>query len=164
MRQVGATRRRVLIAGGDQGVSLALDVTDLQADRFAIPAAQRTKGMEKVLGFGGFFFRASDPAGLAQWYARVLGIDEVPTNYDGRVWVQEAGPTVFNPFASNTDYFGDPARQFMLNFRVRDLDAMVRQIRAFGTTVEVDPETYPNGRFARFSDPEGNPIAIWQPA
>jgi glyoxylase I family protein len=120
--------------------------------------------MEKVLGFGGFFFRASDPTGLAQWYARVLGIDAVPTDHEGRVWTQAAGPTVFNPFAQDTDYFGDPARQFMLNFRVRDLDAMVSQVRASGTAVEVDPETYPNGRFARFVDPEGNPIAIWQPA
>ena len=51
----------------------------------------------------------------------------------------------------------------MLNFRVKDLDAMVGQLRNAGIVVEVDPETYPNGRFALTHDPEGNPIQLWQP-
>jgi len=51
----------------------------------------------------------------------------------------------------------------MLNFRVRDLDALVQQIRDNGNAVEVDPKTYPNGRFARLSDLEGNPIELWEP-
>jgi predicted enzyme related to lactoylglutathione lyase len=51
----------------------------------------------------------------------------------------------------------------MVNFRVRDLDAMVRQLRAEGVAVEVDPEPYPNGRFARVHDPEGNPVELWEP-
>ena len=71
---------------------------------------------------------------------------------------------MFEPFPADTDYFGDPAKQWMLNFRVRDLDLMVAQLRAAGIEVEVDPEKYPNGRFARLEDPEGNPVAIWQPA
>ena len=52
----------------------------------------------------------------------------------------------------------------MINFRVGDLDAMMKQLKASGIAVELDPESYPNGRFARFDDPEGNPIALWQPA
>jgi predicted enzyme related to lactoylglutathione lyase len=52
----------------------------------------------------------------------------------------------------------------MVNFRVRDLDAMVRQLRAGDIAVEVDPEQYPNGRFARLADPDGNPIQLWQPS
>jgi predicted enzyme related to lactoylglutathione lyase len=51
----------------------------------------------------------------------------------------------------------------MVNFRVRDLDAMTAQLREAGITVDVDPEPYPNGRFARLHDPEGNPIELWQP-
>jgi predicted enzyme related to lactoylglutathione lyase len=51
----------------------------------------------------------------------------------------------------------------MLDFRVRDLDAMVAQLTAAGIAVEVNPETYPNGRFARLADPEGNPIELWEP-
>jgi predicted enzyme related to lactoylglutathione lyase len=52
----------------------------------------------------------------------------------------------------------------MINFRVGDLDAMMRQLKAAGIAVELDPESYPNGRFARLHDPEGNPIELWQPA
>jgi predicted enzyme related to lactoylglutathione lyase len=51
----------------------------------------------------------------------------------------------------------------MINFRVRDLGAMVAQLKRAGIAVEVDPEMYPNGRFARLQDPEGNPIQLWQP-
>jgi len=51
----------------------------------------------------------------------------------------------------------------MINFRVRDLEKMAAQLRERGIAVDVDPEVYPNGRFARLSDPEGNPIQLWQP-
>ncbi|MGB7270811.1 MAG: VOC family protein [Albidovulum sp.] len=120
--------------------------------------------MEKVLGIGGLFFRSTDPQALADWYARVLGVDKVPSDYDTPSWRQDGGDTVFAPFAADTDYFGDPARQFMVNFRVGNLDAMIAQIEAAGTAVERDPEAYPNGHFARFFDPEGNPVQLWQPA
>ncbi|MGH7720580.1 MAG: VOC family protein, partial [Gemmatimonadaceae bacterium] len=52
---------------------------------------------------------------------------------------------------------------WMVNFRVRDLAAMAAQLRANGIAVKVDPTTYPNGRFARLQDPEGNPIELWEP-
>lgn len=120
--------------------------------------------MEKVLGFGGFFFRASDPTALGQWYRDALGVDLPPPTYDAPVWQQQAGPTVFSGFAQDSTMFGRPDRHWMLNFRVRDLDAMVDQLQQKGVAVEIDPETYPNGRFAYFKDPEGNPLQIWEPA
>lgn len=119
--------------------------------------------MERVLGIGGLFFRAKDPSALAQWYQQYLGVDLVPTDYSQRPWSQEAGPTVFAPFANDTDYFGNMEKQWMINFRVRNLDAMVAQLRAQNIEVRVDPETYPNGRFARLQDPESNPIELWEP-
>ncbi len=125
--------------------------------------AEGEKSMEKVLGIGGFFFRAKDPKALAKWYEDHLGVTMTPRSYDETPWRQEAGTTVFAPFAQNTDYFGDPRLQWMINFRVRDLDKMAAQLRAAGIAVEVDPETYPNGRFAKLNDPEGNPIQLWQP-
>ncbi len=119
--------------------------------------------MERVTGIGGFFFRARDPEGLARWYLHHFGILPVPADYGGEAWRQEEGPTAFAPFPADTGYFGDPARTWMLNFRVRDLDTMVAQLHAAGIEAVVDPETYPNGRFARLHDPEGNPIELWQP-
>ena len=119
--------------------------------------------MVKVRGLGGVFFRASEPEALAAWYERHFDILQVPGDYESEPWQQEAGPTVFAPFASDTGYFGRPEQSFMLNFRIDDLDAAVRELRAAGIKVEVDPESYPNGRFARLHDPEGNPIELWQP-
>lgn len=119
--------------------------------------------MEKVTGIGGFFFRAQDPGALAAWYREHLGVDEVPTDYGSPPWMQEAGETVFAPFSQDTTYFGRPEQSWMINFRVVDLKAMVTQLHRAGIEVEVDPETYPNGLFARLTDPEGNPIQLWQP-
>lgn len=120
--------------------------------------------MERVTGIGGIFFRANDPAGLAQWYLHHLGITLTPSEYGQDPWQQEAGPTVFAPFPRDTDYFGDTAKQWMINFRVRDLDALVSQLRREQIEVTVDPEIYPNGRFAKLRDPEGNAIELWQPS
>ena len=120
--------------------------------------------MERVLGIGGFFFRAKDPKAIAKWYADNLGVTLTPQSYDAPAWRQEAGTTVFEPFKHDTTYFGDMRLQWMINFRVRDLDKMVAQLRERGIAVEVDPQIYPNGRFARLSDPEGNPIQLWQAA
>jgi glyoxylase I family protein len=118
--------------------------------------------MERVLGIGGFFFRAKDPAALAQWYQDTLGIGLVPSDYSQKPWTQEAGPTAYAPFPQDTDYFSNE-KQWMLNFRVRDLDAFVEQLRAMNIEVRLDPEMYPNGRFARLHDPEGNAIELWEP-
>lgn len=104
--------------------------------------------MEKVTGIGGFFFRANDPQALAQWYQQHLGIDRVPTSYDVEPWTQAEGPTAFAPFPRDTKMFGRPEQQWMINFRVRNLAAMVEQLRAADIEVEVDPEVYPNGLFA----------------
>lgn len=124
---------------------------------------QDGKPIEKVLGIGGLFFRAQDPKALAKWYRDNLGVSLIPDNSEASPWTQEAGPTAFAPFAMNSGYFGDPKKVWMVNFRVRDLDAMAAQLRAAGIAVKIDPREYPNGRFARLQDPEGNPIELWEP-
>lgn len=118
---------------------------------------------ERVTGIGGLFFRAENPGDLAKWYEEHLGVTRVPESYGGTPWCQEEGPTVFAAFPKDTGMFGRPAQMWMVNFRVANLDAMVAQLRAAAIAVEVDPETYPNGRFAQLSDPEGNPIQLWEP-
>jgi glyoxylase I family protein len=119
--------------------------------------------VERVTGIGGVFFRADDPQALSSWYADHLGVTAPPISYDGKVWEQEAGPTVLAPFPSDSDYFRRPDQQWAINFRVRDLDAMVEQLRQAGIDVEVHETTYPNGRFAELTDPEGTPIQLWEP-
>ena len=115
--------------------------------------------MEHVTGIGGLFFRARDPKALKQWYAKHLGINSTPE----APWEQQAGPTAFEPFPENTTYFGNPAQMWMLNFRVKNLDAMAKQLQDGGIEVKIDATAYPYGRFARLHDLEGNPIELWEP-
>ena len=86
---------------------------------------------------------SSSPKTLAQWYSDHLGVTLTLPDYDHEPCQQGAGPTVFEPFPADSKYFGRADRTFMLNFRVRDLDAMVAQLRRAGIAVEVDPQTYP---------------------
>ena len=117
--------------------------------------------MERVTGIGGVFFRSADPSGSAAWYAQHLGVDP---GLEGEPWQQEAGPTVWAPFPQDTDYFGSPEQQVMLNFRVRDLDAMLEQLRAAEVTIVGDVVDEPGvGRFAHILDPGGSRIELWQP-
>ena len=114
--------------------------------------------MERVLGIGGYFLRAADPAALSAWYRDHLGLDA------DDLWRQDPGPTVFATFESGTDYFGSPEQRTMLNFRVRDLDAMVAQLRDAGADVAAETQDMEGiGRFGWVTDPEGNRIELWQP-
>jgi glyoxylase I family protein len=111
-----------------------------------------------VTGIGGVIFRAKDPGELAAWYKKHLGIDRIK-------WEQQAGPTAFAPMSADTDYIGSKSQQFMLNFRVDDLDGMLKQLRADKVKVVKDVEEYEGmGRFASIEDTEGNRIELWEPS
>jgi predicted enzyme related to lactoylglutathione lyase len=152
--------RRTLILGASTlatlGISRVAESLPLE------PIMKNAK--EHVQGIGGLFFRSRDPQALSAWYQQHLGIDPTPADFDAPVWQQAAGPTVFAPFPRDTQYFGSAQQAWMVNFRVRNLDAMVAQLRAAGITVDIASEVYPNGRFARLHDPEGNPVELWEPS
>jgi glyoxylase I family protein len=86
--------------------------------------------MERVTGIGGVFFRARDPESLGRWYEQHLGVTRPPDAYGETPWRREEGPTVFAPFPQTTDYFERAEQGWMINFRVRDLDVLVVQLRA----------------------------------
>jgi len=123
--------------------------------------------MERVRGIGGIFFKASDPKALQSWYEQHLGI----TSEHGAVVfealeVDEPGQkaqTVWSPFKSDTRYFDPSKAPFMINYRVRDLDAMLAQLRAAGVQVDDRIEESEFGRFGWAMDPDGNRFELWQP-
>ncbi len=117
--------------------------------------------MERVLGIGGVFFRARDPEGLRAWYAEHLGVEV--SDWGGQAFVNEAGDqTVWCIFSAESDYW--PREQAaMLNYRVRDLEAMLAQLREAGVQIEDKVEQEENGWFAWGFDPEGNRFELWQP-
>lgn len=113
-----------------------------------------------VVGIGGVFFRANDPEALQTWYRERLG---VVVDY-ASPWVQQPGPTLFMPFRRDSDHF-PAAKQWMINFRVDDLDRLLTALRDAGiaVTTNADWDTPETGKFARIEDREGNPIELWEP-
>jgi len=113
-----------------------------------------------VTGIGGLFFRSKDHKAQAEWYEQHFGINSAATNY---IWQQEAGPTVFSPFKEDTDYFGRPEQQFMINLRVNNLDALLEQLKTAGVKIDEKTMDESYGKFAWVYDPEGNKIELWEP-
>ena len=128
--------------------------------------ATRTR-RARVTGIGGIFFKAKDPKALVQWYRQHLGIqieDSVALftwrgGKDGKVM----GHTVWSIFPAETKYFGEDGAPFMVNYRVRDLDAVLAALRQEGVKVVQKIEDSEYGRFGWITDPEGNRIELWQP-
>ena len=114
-----------------------------------------------MLGIGGYFMRANDPDALGAWYRECLGLDAD----EHGLWRQGEGLTVFATFEAETEYFGARSQQTMLNFRVRDLDAMLAQLRDKGADVDAGTQEMEGvGRFGWVTDPEGNRIELWEAA
>jgi catechol 2,3-dioxygenase-like lactoylglutathione lyase family enzyme len=120
--------------------------------------------MERVLGLGGIFFKSRDPKALKAWYRDHLG---VPTDEHGETVFSAAsdpgGQIVFSPFPADTTYFAPSTAPFMLNFRVRDLHAMLAQLGAAGVSVDEKVVDEPYGKFGWVMDPEGNRVELWEP-
>lgn len=120
-----------------------------------------------VAGIGGVFLKAQSPEDLREWYERHLGFEAGPQGFDF-LWRQLGEPsrmhrTVWSLFPRDTDYFGSPAQQFMVNYIVDDLDVVLARLSEEGIHPVKEPEEYPYGRFAWVLDGEGNRIELWEP-
>lgn len=121
--------------------------------------------MAKVTGIGGVFFKATDPESLTAWYAEHLGLPVDKEGYVVMWWGGETrGSTVWGPFPQDTKSFDWPGeKQWMINYRVDDLAAMLAELRSAGVEVADDTFEDMNGRFGHCWDPEGNRIQLWEP-
>jgi lactoylglutathione lyase len=122
--------------------------------------------MNHVTGIGGIFFKAEDPKSLKEWYREHLGIDAgdygATFNWREDNDPTKQGQTVWTLFPKDTKYFDPGTAPFMINYRVADLEGLVKALREEG--VEVKSESSEYGSFAWISDPEGNRIELWEPA
>jgi predicted enzyme related to lactoylglutathione lyase len=111
-----------------------------------------------ITGIGGVFFRARDRERLSGWYHDVLGLPATDAA------TAKMGPTVWAAFDEDTGYFGPSRQDYMVNYRVDDLEAALRRLKEAGASVstEIDEDDY--GRFAWAVDPEGHRFELWQPA
>lgn len=124
--------------------------------------------MKKVTGIGGIFFKCEDPEKVREWYKNHLGLD---TNAYGATfeWREENDPTKkgatqWSPFAEKTGYFQPSTKDFMINYRVENLEALVEELKKEGVTILDNIETYEYGKFVHILDLEGNKIELWEPA
>jgi predicted enzyme related to lactoylglutathione lyase len=126
---------------------------------------------ERVSGIGGVFFKARDPKSLAAWYRQALGIDIMTmpgAQFAKFPWRERedssrVGSTAWSLFPGDSKYFAPSSAPFMINYRVRNLDGMLAQLRALGVAVEPKVTDDFNGKFAWIVDPEGNKIELWEP-
>jgi predicted enzyme related to lactoylglutathione lyase len=123
--------------------------------------------MKRVVGLGGIFFKAKDPKALYEWYREHLGIDSAADG-SGAMWHGAEQPevpavNVFAIFPADTKYF-DPSRSnFMINFRVENLEELLKTLREEGAEVAEKVEEYDYGKFGWVMDPEGNQVELWEP-
>lgn len=123
--------------------------------------------MKKVTGIGGIFFKCKDAGKMREWYKTHLGLDanEYGANFE---WRQSEDPTKkgstqWSPFAETTKYFEPSTKDFMINYRVENLEALVEELKNEGVTILDQIETFEYGKFVHIVDLEGNKVELWEP-
>lgn len=123
--------------------------------------------MKKVTGIGGVFFKFKDPEKVKEWYSKHLGMnmDQYGTSFE---WRQGDDPdkygfTQWSAFSDSTDYFDPSVKEFMINYRVSDLENLVNELRNEGVTILDSIQSYDYGKFIHILDNEGNKIELWEP-
>ena len=125
------------------------------------------KNMKKVTGIGGIFFKCKDPDKMKDWYRIHLGLntDKYGTNFE---WREGADPskygfTQWSPFSESTKYFEPSEKDFMINYRVKNLEKLVEELKKGGVTIIDEMESFEYGKFVHIIDIEGNKIELWEP-
>lgn len=123
--------------------------------------------MKKVTGIGGIFFKCADPKKMNEWYARNLGlpVEKYGTMFQARDMddPEKTVFTIWSPFPDNTKYFEPSQRDFMINYRVENIEALVEELKNAGVTITDELTDSEYGKFVHILDPEGNKIELWEP-
>jgi predicted enzyme related to lactoylglutathione lyase len=134
-----------------------------QPDNTSIPA----DSTPKVTGIGGIFFFSDNPEETKQWYGRNLGleIDDYGSAFEFRNANRpdEINYLRWSPFQKGSEYFSPSRKEFMINYRVQNIEGLVKQLKKNGVTILDEIESYDYGRFVHILDPEGNKIELWEP-
>jgi predicted enzyme related to lactoylglutathione lyase len=123
--------------------------------------------VKKVTGIGGIFFKCKDPNKIKEWYKTHLGLetDKYGTTFEWRQAddTTKKGFTQWSPFSEKTKYFEPSEKDFMINYRVENLEALVEQLKNEGVTISDKIETVDYGKFVHIMDIEGNKVELWEP-
>ncbi len=137
------------------------------AKSFITESSIEQPSLKRVTGIGGIFFKCKEPKKVREWYQQHLGLE---VNAYGSVfeWYQGAdstkkGFTQWSPFNEKTNYFEPSTKEFMINYRVANLDALVLELKKEGVTITDTVATYDYGKFVHIMDLEGNKLELWEP-
>lgn len=123
--------------------------------------------MKRVTGIGGLFFKSKDPEITKEWYKKHLGIKsgEYGGTFEWRHAEDEKkkGFTAWSPFKEDTDYFLPAEKEFMINYRVNNLEKLLEVLKEEGVEVVGEMEVYDYGKFGWIMDPDGQKIELWEP-
>lgn len=123
--------------------------------------------MKRVTSIGGVFFKCKDPNAMKQWYRQHLGLqtDQYGTNFEWRQGSDSTkkGFTQWSPFQEKSNYFAPSAKDFMINYRVEDLEWLVAELKKEGVKIVDEIQSFEYGKFVHIMDPEGNKIELWEP-
>jgi predicted enzyme related to lactoylglutathione lyase len=121
----------------------------------------------KVTGIGGIFFRSKNPKAAREWYGKHLGlaVNEYGSQFEFRNAHRpdEINYLAWSPFEEKTDYFAPSEKEFMINYRVQNIEGLVKILKDNGVTIVDSIEEYDYGKFVHIMDPEGNKIELWEP-
>ncbi|MFC5047546.1 VOC family protein [Aquimarina hainanensis] len=121
----------------------------------------------KVTGIGGIFFRSENPKKIREWYGEHLGL--AVNNYGSSFEFRNANhPENINylqwsPFDKKTEYFNPSKKEFMINYRVQNIEGLVAKLKEKGVIIVDEIEEFEYGKFVHIMDPEGNKIELWEP-
>lgn len=137
------------------------------AYKSTIEKSEKNIGMKRVTGIGGIFFKCKDPKKVREWYEKHLGLNTNPYGatfewYESPDSTQKA-QTQWTPFSENTKYFEPSTSDFMINYRVENLEKLVEALKEEGVTVLDEIASYDYGKFVHILDAENNKIELWEP-
>ena len=121
----------------------------------------------KVTGIGGIFFRSKDPKASREWYANNLGlaVNDYGSTFESRNANRpdEINYLQWSPFKEKTNYFDPSTKEFMINYRVQNLEGLLKKLMANGVTIVDSVEATEYGKFVHIMDAENNKIELWEP-
>lgn len=148
----------------EENPQTAENMANKKANMDSVPV---NKGNKKVTGIGGIFFKCKDTGKMREWYSKNLGL---VTNEYGSVFEfrstddpEQKGYLQWSPFSEKTKYFEPSQKEFMINYRVENIEALVDELKKSGVQVLDSIESFDYGKFVHIMDPEGNKIELWEP-
>jgi predicted enzyme related to lactoylglutathione lyase len=157
----------IILTGSCKTTANKNETMNSQSDKSKEKETATNNTTPKVTGIGGIFFFSDNPEEIKEWYAKNLGLatNDWGSSFEFRNAKRpdEINYLQWSPFSKGSDYFAPSKKEFMINYRVQNIEGLVKKLKANGVTIVDDIETFEYGKFVHIMDSEGNKIELWEP-